>query len=278
MEMLSMAKNYLNQIAQYKVLTKEEEKKLFDTMHNGASENERKQARHKIINCNLRLVVSIAKNYTSNLDFMDIVQEGNFGLMKAVDLFDATKDFKFSTYATFWIKQAIGNAINNKNDIIRKPVYLKTKIATMKKTMRDLEQQGISTTAENIAKAMKESVSEIEKLQSAIHNTKVVSLDTPLGDETDDTIEDLIPDSQPTPSEEYDKKTYKTIVRQAIEKSLNEKEQYVIKARSGMLTGEEQTLEEIGQHLNLTRQRVKQIETNAYSKLRRCKELMELEN
>ena len=271
----SALKQYLQSISQFKVLTKEEEEQLFVKAKSGD-----KQAREQIINCNLRLVVSIAKKYQAqHLALLDLIQEGNLGLMTAYDKYDLSKGYKFSTYATFWIKQSISNAISNKNDIIRKPVYLKENIAKMKKVASVIEMQkgGESATSEEIAKALKCSPKSIENMQKVISNSQVVSMETPLNSETDDTLQDFIADEESeTPDEIVANKQKKSVILKVIDKVLTPREKDVILMRNGFTTGEEETLQAIGDKLGLTRERVRQLESQALKKLARVKELQDL--
>lgn len=265
-EMPSATKLYLQEIGKFPVLTKEEERALFVKAKNGD-----KVAEEKIINSNLRLVVSIAKQYhATRLTFLDIVQEGNIGLMKAYKDFDLNKDYKFSTYATFWIKQAIGNAIKNKNDMIRKPIYLQENINKMNKAVAKLSQNGDKPSIEEIAKEMKISVNEIKSMQSAIADTKVVSIDTPLGEETENTIADLIADTQSkSAEEEMEEKILAKTIKEEMERLLTPREIQVITLRNGLESGEEETLQAIGDKLGITRERVRQLENTALKKLRK---------
>ena len=271
----SALKQYLQSISQFKVLTKEEEEQLFIKAKSGD-----KQAREQIINCNLRLVVSIAKKYQAqHLALLDLIQEGNLGLMTAYDKYDLSKGYKFSTYATFWIKQSISNAISNKNDMIRKPVYLKENIAKMKKVASVIEMQkgGESATSEEIAKALKCSPKSIENMQKVISNSQVVSMETPLNSETDDTLQDFIADEESeTPDEIVANKQKKSVILKVIDKVLTPREKDVILMRNGFTTGEEETLQAIGDKLGLTRERVRQLESQALKKLARVKELQDL--
>lgn len=265
-EMPSSAKLYLQEISRFPVLTKEEEKQLFIKAKNGDI-----CAKEKIINCNLKLVVSIAKQYHANhLSFLDIVQEGNIGLMKAYKDFDLSKDYKFSTYATFWIKQAIGNAIKNKNDIIRKPIYLQENINKMNKAIAKLNQNGKTPTTEEIAKEMNVSINEIETMQNTICDTQVISMDKKLGDETEDTIGDLIADTDSkSVEEEIENKIVAKTVASEMKRLLTPREIEVITLRNGLNGGEEETLQAIGDKLGITRERVRQLENTAIKKLRK---------
>lgn len=265
-EMPSSAKLYLQEISRFPVLTKEEERQLFIKAKNGDI-----CAKEKIINCNLKLVVSIAKQYHANhLSFLDIVQEGNIGLMKAYKDFDLSKDYKFSTYATFWIKQAIGNAIKNKNDIIRKPIYLQENINKMNKAIAKLNQNGKTPTAEEIAKEMNVSINEIETMQNTICDTQVISMDKKLGDETEDTIGDLIADTDSkSVEEEIENKIVAKTVASEMKRLLTPREIEVITLRNGLNGGEEETLQAIGDKLGITRERVRQLENTAIKKLRK---------
>lgn len=274
MEELSALKIYLNNISKFRILTKEEEKALFEKAKNGDS-----KAREEIINCNLRLVVAIAKKYQAqHLQLMDLIQEGNLGLIEAYNKYDVSMGYKFSTYATWWIKQNIGNAISNKNDMIRKPVYLKESIAKMKKVARQIEMQsGNSASVEEIANAMKISKKTVENMQKVINNSQVISIETPLNNETNDTLQDFIADDESETQEEIvSKKDSTRFILNIIDKTLTPREKDVILMRMGFVSGEEETLQAIGDKLGLTRERVRQLESQALKKLARVKELKDL--
>ena len=274
MEELSALKIYLNNISKFRILTKEEEKALFEKAKNGDS-----KAREEIINCNLRLVVAIAKKYQAqHLQLMDLIQEGNLGLIEAYNKYDVSMGYKFSTYATWWIKQNIGNAISNKNDMIRKPVYLKESIAKMKKVARQIEMQsGNSASVEEIANAMKISKKTVENMQKVINNSQVISIETPLNNETNDTLQDFIADDESETQEEIvSKKDSTRFILNIIDKTLTPREKDVILMRMGFVSGEEETLQAIGDKLKLTRERVRQLESQALKKLARVKELKDL--
>lgn len=274
MEELSALKIYLNNISKFRILTKEEEKALFEKAKNGDS-----KAREEIINCNLRLVVAIAKKYQAqHLQLMDLIQEGNLGLIEAYNKYDVSMGYKFSTYATWWIKQNIGNAISNKNDMIRKPVYLKESIAKMKKVARQIEMHsGNSASVEEIANAMKISKKTVENMQKVINNSQVISIETPLNNETNDTLQDFIADDESETQEEIvSKKDSTRFILNIIDKTLTPREKDVILMRMGFVSGEEETLQAIGDKLGLTRERVRQLESQALKKLARVKELKDL--
>ena len=274
MEELSALKIYLNNISKFRILTKEEEKDLFAKAKNGDS-----KAREEIINCNLRLVVAIAKKYQAqHLQLMDLIQEGNLGLIEAYNKYDVSMGYKFSTYATWWIKQNIGNAISNKNDMIRKPVYLKESIAKMKKVARQIEMHsGNSASVEEIANAMKISKKTVENMQKVINNSQVISIETPLNNETNDTLQDFIADDESETQEEIvSKKDSIRFILNIIDKTLTPREKDVILMRMGFISGEEETLQAIGDKLGLTRERVRQLESQALKKLARVKELKDL--
>lgn len=274
MEELSALKIYLNNISKFRILTKEEEKALFEKAKNGDL-----KAREEIINCNLRLVVAIAKKYQAqHLQLMDLIQEGNLGLIEAYNKYDVSMGYKFSTYATWWIKQNIGNAISNKNDMIRKPVYLKESIAKMKRVARQIEMQsGNSASVEEIANAMKISKKTVENMQKVINNSQVISIETPLNNETNDTLQDFIADDESETQEEIvSKKDSTRFILNIIDKTLTPREKDVILMRMGFVSGEEETLQAIGDKLGLTRERVRQLESQALKKLARVKELKDL--
>ncbi len=254
---------YLKEIGKVNLLDTETELALAEKMANG-DEN----AKNILVESNLRLVVSIAKRYVGRgMFFLDLIQEGNLGLMKAVEKFDYTKGYKFSTYATWWIRQAITRAIADQARTIRIPVHMVETINKVLRVSRQLLQElGHEASTEEIAKVMNmqpEKVREIMKLAQ-----EPVSLETPIGEEEDSHLGDFIPDDDaPAPAEAA---SY-TLLREQLNEvlhTLTPREEEVLKLRFGLEDGRTRTLEEVGKEFNITRERIRQIEAKALRKLR----------
>ena len=254
---------YLKDIGKVPLLTAEEEIRYAELMHNGDE-----IAKKRLAEANLRLVVSIAKRYVGRgMLFLDLIQEGNLGLIKAVEKFDYTKGYKFSTYATWWIRQAITRAIADQARTIRIPVHMVETINKLIRVSRQLLQElGREPHVDEIAKEMnmsKERVREIMKIAQ-----EPVSLETPIGEEEDSILGDFIPDSDaPAPSEMA---AYTLLKEQLISvlDTLTPREAKVLKLRFGLDDGRNRTLEEVGKEFNVTRERIRQIEAKALRKLR----------
>ena len=254
---------YLREIGRIPLLTYDEELELAKRVLAGDEE-----AKQKLAESNLRLVVSIAKKYVGRgMLFLDLIQEGNMGLIKAVEKFDYTKGYKFSTYATWWIRQAITRAIADQARTIRIPVHMVETINKLIRTSRHLLQQlGREPTPEEIAKEMEISVEKVTEIQKIAQDP--VSLETPIGEEEDSHLGDFIQDDDsPAPQ---DAAAY-TLLREQLEevmKTLTPREAKVLKLRFGLEDGKSRTLEEVGKEFQVTRERIRQIEAKALRKLR----------
>ena len=263
-DMTEPLKIYLKEIGRIPMLTAEEELELGRQIAEGDTE-----ARRKMEEANLRLVVAVAKHYAGKgMQFMDLIQEGNIGLMRAVEKFDYTKGSKFSTYAVWWIKEAILRALDSQSREIRVPVRVAQNMNKISKTERKMEQTlGREVAAEEIAKELHMTTEEVERMQSYIKNP--VSLETPVGDEENSNLEDFIEDTQePTPEEAVAALVQKEEVHEMLS-TLTEKEQKILRLRYGLEDGNVHTLEETGQILGVTRERIRQLESRALEKLRK---------
>lgn len=254
---------YLKEIGKVQLLSAEEEIELAKRLETGDQE-----AKKKLAEANLRLVVSIAKRYVGRgMLFLDLIQEGNLGLIKAVEKFDYTKGFKFSTYATWWIRQAITRAIADQARTIRIPVHMVETINKLMRVSRQLLQElGRDPQPEEIAKYMDMSVSKVREIMKI--SQEPVSLETPIGEEEDSHLGDFIPDEDiPVPAEAA---AFTLLKEQLIEvlDTLTEREQKVLRLRFGLDDGRARTLEEVGKEFNVTRERIRQIEAKALRKLR----------
>ena len=256
-------KMYLKEIGRVPLLDAEREAELSKRMSEGDE-----KAKQELVEANLRLVVSIAKKYVGKgLFFLDLIQEGNLGLMKAVSKFDYTKGYKFSTYATWWIRQAITRAIADQARTIRIPVHMVETIHKVTKVSRQmLQEQGREVTPEEIAKEMNMSPEKIREIIKVAQDP--ISLETPVGEEEDSHIGDFIEDQDsPAPA---DAASYALLREQLCEvlHTLTPREEHVLKLRFGLEDGRTRTLEEVGQKFNITRERIRQIEAKALRKLR----------
>lgn len=254
---------YLKEIGKVPLLSQEEEIELAKRMEEGDEE-----AKKKLAEANLRLVVSIAKKYVGRgMMFLDLIQEGNLGLIKAVDKFDYRKGYKFSTYATWWIRQAITRSIADQARTIRIPVHMVESINRLIRTQRQMIQNlGREPSAEELAKEMKISVERVREIMKIAQEP--VSLETPIGEEDDSHLGDFIRDDNvPIPAEAA---AYTLLQEQLGEvlDTLSDREKRVLCLRFGLLDGRARTLEEVGQEFNVTRERIRQIEAKALRKLR----------
>ena len=254
---------YLKEIGKIKLLTPEEELEIAKKMSEGDED-----ARRRMSEANLRLVVSIAKRYVGRgMQLLDLIQEGNLGLMKAVEKFDYTKGYKFSTYATWWIRQSITRAIADQARTIRIPVHMVETINRVLRTSHAMVQQlGREPTTEEIAKELHLEVSKVEEVLKIAQEP--VSLETPIGEEEDSHLGDFIQDdeaSQPQEEASY------TLLREQLEEvlsTLTSREEQVLRMRFGLTDGKPHTLEEVGKEFDVTRERIRQIESKALRKLR----------
>ncbi len=258
-----VVRSYLRDIRRSQLLTFEQEQELGRLIQEGDDE-----ARHRMIESNLRLVVSIGKRYVGRgLPFSDIIEEGNLGLMRAVEKFDYTKGFKLSTYASWWIRQSIERAIINQSKVVRLPVHVVERVNKYFRAVdRLLQATGEDPSVEQIAKELDKTVKEVEKIQGVLQTT--YSLDSPVGDQEDTLLGDMIEDTRIAPPS---KNAEGIIQRERILQwlgILREKERRVIVYRFGLEGEEPKTLEQIGKIFGLTRERVRQIEAAALSKLR----------
>ena len=256
-------RSYLYEIGRIPLLTGEEEVILAKRIEKGDEE-----ARQLLTTANLRLVVSIAKKYSkSNLELLDLIQEGNIGLMRAVEKFDYTKGFKFSTYATWWIRQAITRAIADQARTIRIPVHMIETINKFNKTGNLLATKlGRPATDEEIAKEMDIEVEKIAQIRKIKQNP--TSLATPIGEEKDSKLQDIIPDDWSLSPEDYATGEYLKNQLHEILDSLQDRERRVLSLRFGLDDGVSRTLEEVGKEFGVTRERIRQIEAKALKKLK----------
>lgn len=257
---------YLKEIGKVPLLTAEEEIALSKQMEEGGEEG--KIARKRLAEANLRLVVSIAKRYVGRgMLFLDLIQEGNLGLIKAVEKYDYTKGFKFSTYATWWIRQAITRAIADQARTIRIPVHMVETINRLIRIQRQLLQElGREPTPEEMAEAMDVPVEKVREIQKV--SQEPVSLETPIGEEEDSHLGDFIQDENvqvPAEAAAY------TLLREQLDEvleTLTDRERQVLRLRFGLDDGRARTLEEVGREFHVTRERIRQIEAKALRKLR----------
>ncbi|MGN0446925.1 MAG: RNA polymerase sigma factor RpoD [Acutalibacteraceae bacterium] len=267
-------KVYLKDIGRVELLSSEEEIELAIRISNGDT-----AAKEKLTKANLRLVVSIAKRYVGRgMMFLDLIQEGNLGLIKAVDKFDYTKGFKFSTYATWWIRQAITRAIADQGRTIRIPVHMVETINKVKKTSNMLlHEKGKDPSPEDIAEALKMPIDKVRDILRI--SQEPVSLETPIGEEEDSHLGDFIPDEDAlSPADAAAMTFLRTKVNEVLE-TLTAREAEVLRLRFGLRDGTPHTLEDVGKEFNVTRERIRQIEAKALRKLRhpsRSKHLKDL--
>ena len=256
---------YLKEIGRTPLLSKDEERDLAKRSEKGDEE-----ARQKLMKANLRLVVSIAKRYvnrTPHLSILDLVQEGNIGLSRAVEKFDYRRGFKFSTYATWWIRQAITRALADQSRTVRIPVHMVETISKYTQVRRQLIQElGRDPLVEEIASEMGIDVEKVRHIQKISQD--VLSIETPIGDDEDSTLSDFIPDQKNlTPSQSTARAMLRDLIKE-IMIDLTEREQDILKMRFGLEDGVSHTLEEVGKTFGVTRERIRQIEAKALEKMR----------
>lgn len=273
---------YLREIGRVKLLKGSEEVELAQAMRDGDAELEKQklgepadlavincgmEARRKLTEANLRLVVSVAKKYIGRgMNLLDLVQEGNIGLIRAVEKFDHTKGYKFSTYATWWIRQAITRAIADQARTIRIPVHMVETINKVVRTSRVLLQEtGREPNPEEIGARLDLSAEKVREILKVAQTP--VSLETPVGEEDDSSLGDFIPDDASTPSEAASYQMLRESMEEVLD-SLTERERKVLELRFGLEDGRGRTLEEVGKEFNVTRERIRQIEAKALRKLR----------
>ncbi len=269
---------YLKEIGQYPLILANQEKELAKRIEAGDEE-----AKNLLAKANLRLVVSIAKKYVGrspDLTLLDLIQEGNLGLFKAVDKFDWTKGYKFSTYATWWIRQSITRALADQSRTIRVPVHMVETIAKYKQVVRRLTQDlGRDPLPEEIAVEMGLDVDKIYNIEKIDQNT--ISLDTPVGDEGDDgksTYGDFIADDKIlSPDQDASRRILRDQVKDILN-DLSEKERKILEMRHGLNDGIQHTLEEVGKTFQVTRERIRQIEAKAHEKIRQHEKAQRLRN
>ena len=257
-------REYLKSIRNIPLLSEEDEYKIAIAAANG-DEN----ARQTMITSNLRLVVKVAKTYigrSSNLSFLDLIQEGNVGLMRATEKFDAEKGFRFSTYATYWIKQAISKAIIDQSRAVRLPAHIINELNKFNKAIRDLSQQyGRTPSDKELAEYLNVSVKKISEYYTI--SKEPCSLDVTIDEDEDTAMIDLIADENATKFMDIDDLSIRDTIYSVLN-TLSERERKIIELRFGFTDGRQHTLEEVGKEFNLTKERIRQLEASALKKLR----------
>jgi RNA polymerase primary sigma factor len=268
-EMIRIARNVKRKIGRIEVecgLSSDQIKEAVKAIEKG--EAEAKEAKSEMVKANLRLVISIAKRYINRgLHFLDLIQEGNIGLMKAVDKFEYQRGYKFGTYATWWVRQAITRAISDQARTIRIPVHMNDIINKLNRTSRVLVQQmGREPTLEEIAEKMGMSLDKVQKVFKIAK--RPISLETPIGEEEDSRLEDFIEDKEAISPQDAAISSNMAKRIQKVLSTLNEREEKILRMRFGIGEKHDHTLDEVGQHFELTRERIRQIEDKALRKLK----------
>ncbi|MCI1230747.1 MAG: sigma-70 family RNA polymerase sigma factor [Lactobacillus delbrueckii] len=266
---------YLKEIGKVPLLSRDEEVEVAKRIENGDE-----SAKDELAAANLRLVVSIAKRYAKHngkMGILDLIQEGNIGLMKAVDKFDYSKGFKFSTYATWWIRQAITRALADQDRMIRIPVHVVESINKMNRIQRTLQQDlDRDAKPEELAAEMNEPLQKVQEIITVAKNQETDSLDKPVGEEGDSQLGDLLEDNKAINPEEYTAfEMLKDQLSSMMGEFLTDREAKVLKLRFGLENDEPHTLEEVGRSLGVTRERVRQIEAKAVKKLKQHSDLLQ---
>ena len=266
-------KMYLKEIGNIPLLSADEERELSRQL----AEEHSEYARNRLIESNLRLVVSIAKRYQNKLPFLDLIQEGNTGLMKAVEKFDYTKGYKFSTYGTWWIRQSITRAISDHARLMRVPVHMVETILKHNKAARELLQElGRDPTIEEIAEKLGTTVEKVVEVQRISQDP--ISLESKMGHEEDTKIGDLIPDENALSPQDIAQQNMLKEQLMGVLETLTPREQTVIRLRYGLDDSHPRTLEEVGREFSVTRERIRQIEAKALRKLRHPSKLKKLKD
>lgn len=253
---------YLNEITSINLLSQEREQELGQKILKGDA-----RAKQELVTANLRLVVSVAKKYTNHgLSLLDLIQEGNIGLMVAADKFDVTRNYKFSTYAYYWIKTYISRAVDNQARNIRIPCYMVEKLNKFKRTEQDfIQSNGRSPSDKELAKLLNSSIKDVRAMREYFADT--VSLDTPIGDDEDATVGSFVEDTNGNPMDAYEEQDMNTILNKVLD-TLPARDADVLRMRFGIGIEKPLTLEEVGKKYHITRERVRQIEAEALKKMR----------
>ena len=265
-------KQYLKEIGKIPTFSEDEEKEIFRKYNNAIDEKEKIKIKQEIVTANLKLVVSIAKKYVKpSYSILDVIQDGNIGLMKAIDKYDLNRGYKFSTYATWWIKQSITRALSEKSRMIRLPVHICELIRKVTANREKLAYElGREPSDDELAKSLGISVQRLKEVTTSINDP--ISLQTPVGEDDDESIESFVPDENHSIEEDYYKIELKDLFSD-IFSTLSPREQTVIKLRFGFDNDKMLTLEEVGNVLGVTRERVRQIESKVLRKLKKNKNL-----